>query len=55
MGPAIAREDGSPLKHSKSKLTVSLSMRSTFMPGPLSSIILEMYCFTAKTTFMVAN
>lgn len=30
-------------------------MRSTFIPGPLSSIILEMYCFTAKTTFMVAN
>lgn len=25
------------------------------MPGPLSSIILETYCFTAKTTFMVAN
>jgi hypothetical protein len=30
-------------------------MRSTFIPGPLSSIILEMYCFTAKTTFMVAT
>lgn len=30
-------------------------MRSTFIPGPLSSIILETYCFTAKTTFMVAN
>lgn len=39
----------------RSKLTVSLSMRSTFMPGPLSSIILETYCFTAKTTFMVAS
>lgn len=35
-------------------LTVSLSMSSTFIPGPLFSIILEMYCFTASVTFMMA-
>lgn len=36
-------------------LTVSLSIRRTFIPGPLSSIILVTYCFTAKMTFMVLN
>lgn len=33
-------------------LTVSLSISRTLMPGPLSSIIFEIYCFTAKTTFI---
>lgn len=35
--------------------TVSLSMSSTFIPGPLLSIIFEMYCFTASVTFMMAS
>jgi len=36
-------------------LTVSLSISNTFIPGPLSSIILEMYCFTARITFIVTE
>ena len=32
--------------------TVSLSISRTFMPGPLSSIILVTYCFTASITFI---
>ncbi|TNN28631.1 hypothetical protein EYF80_061221 [Liparis tanakae] len=28
---------------------------STFMPGPLLSIILDTYCFTASVTFMTAT
>ncbi len=27
-------------------------MSRTFIPGPLSSIIFEMYCFTARITFI---
>jgi len=37
----------------RKKLTVSLSISNTFIPGPLSSIIFEMYCFTARITFIV--
>ena len=36
-------------------LTVSRSISSTFIPGPLFSIIFEMYCFTASVTFMMAT
>lgn len=36
-------------------LTVSRSMSSTFIPGPLFSIIFEMYCFTASVTFMMVT
>lgn len=35
-------------------LTVSRSISRTFIPGPLFSIILVTYCFTASVTFMVA-
>ena len=34
--------------------TVSLSIRRTFIPGPLSSIIFVTYCLTAKITFIIA-
>lgn len=36
-------------------LTVSRSISRTFIPGPLFSIILVTYCFTASVTFMVAT
>lgn len=36
-------------------LTVSLSISRTFIPAPLLSTILEMYCFTASVTFIVAT
>lgn len=36
-----------------SRLTVSLSIRSTFIPAPLSDIIRDMYCLTASTTSMM--
>lgn len=35
------------------ELTVSLSMRRTFIPAPLSLIIRVIYCFTPCTTFIV--
>lgn len=38
----------------RTTLTVSRSMSRTFIPGPLFSIILVTYCFTASVTFMVA-
>lgn len=36
-------------------LTVSLSIRSIFIPWPESSIIFVMYFLTANTTFMISN
>lgn len=36
-------------------LTVSRSISRTFIPGPLFSIILVTYCFTASVTFMAAT
>ena len=36
------------------QLTVSLSMSSTFIPAPLSLIILVIYCFTPWTTSMAS-
>lgn len=36
-------------------LTVSLSMSRTFIPGPLFSIILEIYCLTASVTFILTT
>lgn len=35
------------------ELTVSLSIRRTFIPAPLSFIILVIYCFTPRTTSIV--
>lgn len=39
----------------RTTLTVSRSISRTFIPGPLFSIILVTYCFTASVTFMVAT
>lgn len=55
LGPRrAARPSIAPYPGPAPPLTVSRSMRSTFMPGPLSSIILDTYCLTASTAFIPA-
>ena len=53
MREAVSNRD-SKWEERRKILTVSLSIRRTFIPGPQSSIILVTYNFTAKITFMAA-